>query len=553
MSKVEEIQELVRKLNEASVLYYCSNDSDLSDEEYDMEYARLEKLEKETGIVFHNSPTHHVGSLIPSENKRQHTVPMLSLGKVNSEHDLNKWLKPFGKQDVSAELKYDGMSAELVYKEGILTEAITRGTGTEGNSIYHHVFLMDDSVPKKLKDPVSIEVRGEIIASRKAFTEYNKMQTIPLKNERNATAGALNGAVYEMVENLKLSFIAYEIGSSEVPFRNKNEMLTFFKNNGFNIMEQYHWAVNDIVAAMDIARTIEHMRDSLDFLIDGIVFKLCDFEERKKLGATDKHPRWAIAYKFASDGDWTTLNEVTWEVARSGKLTPVAHFVPIQIGGVTISKATLNNYEFITGSDIQLHDELFVVRANDVIPKVQASRHTDESQPVPYPSKCPVCGGVTARVGSYTKCTNPECKPQLIAKLEHFCSRGGMDIRSLGGKLLEQIVDGTGIKNVYELLTLEREQLEALGFSRARCDKIMQELNLAKGRPLGNVLYALGIDGLGKGAADRLGSYYVSFNNLISSSIHDFGKILNSQANAKRIWHYLKEDPMVKNIRAWLK
>lgn len=552
MSKTEEIQALVNKLNEASMLYYCSNDSDLSDDEWDMEYKRLEKLEKETGIVFHNSPTHHVGSLVPSENKRQHTVPMLSLGKVNSEHDLGKWLKPFGKLDVSAELKYDGMSAELVYKEGILTEAITRGTGTEGNSIYNHVFLMD-SVPKKLKDPVSIEVRGEIIASRKAFAEYNKTQAIPLKNERNATAGTLNGIVYEMVKNLDLSFIAYEIGSSEVPFHNKNEMLTFMNNNGFNIMQQYHWEVNDIVSAMAVTKVVESIRNSLDFLIDGVVFKLCDFDERNKLGATDKHPRWAIAYKFASDGDWTELKDVTWEVARTGKLTPVAHFTPIQVGGVTIGKATLNNYEFIIGSNIQLNDELFVVRANDVIPKIKASRHTDKSCPIPYPEFCPLCGVATTKDGAYVKCTNPECKPQVVAKLEHFCSREGMDIRSLGSKLIEQIVDGTGITDVYGLLTLQREQLEALGFSRTRCDKIMQEINLAKGRPLGNVLYALGVEGLGKGAAMRLGSYYVSFNNLIASSIHDFGKIISSQANAKRIWHYLREDPMVKNIRAWLK
>lgn len=549
MDRFEEVQSLVQKLNSAASSYYLSGNSPMTDEEWDREYERLQKLEQETGIVLNNSPTHHVGSLVPAENKRKHIKPMLSLAKINSFEALNKWLKQFPNEDVAAELKYDGISVELIYRMGTLTDAITRGTGTEGNSVYYHVIEMP-SVPQRLSKPISIDVRGEVVASRAAFAEYNARTDAPLKNERNATAGILGSTNYDMVSKLGLRFIAYDVGASDTAFDNRNEMLTFYKENGFDVTN-YHWPVVGAMSVRDLLDDIAAARDTFDFLIDGVVFKLCDLGACDRLGSTDKHPHWAIAYKFAAEGEWTILRSVEWNVSRSGKLTPVAIFDPVELGGTTIGRATLNNYGFIVGSDIQLNDEIYVTRANDVIPKIIAKNHTDESQPVPEPTVCPICGGELKHDGAYIKCDSPTCKPQIVAALEHFCSRDGMNIRMLGPKIIEQLVEGADIANVYELVTVSRDTLESLGFTSKRCDRLMQEIQLAKARPLGNVLYALGIPGLGKGAAMRLGESFVTLADVSRAGIDGLKPIVGDAA-ARNTWHYIRENEAARKLRDWL-
>ena len=509
-------RELVNILNRYAAAYYEQDAPLVSDAEYDRLYDELQKLEAESGVVTPDSPTLRVGGApLKSFEEHRHLGRLWSLDKVRTPEGLKDFIRKVTAASpepplFALEYKFDGLTVNLTYENGILTQGATRGNGTVGEAILPQLRTIR-SIPLTIPFKGRMEVQGECIMRLSVLEAYNRTADEPLKNARNAAAGALRNLDPAVTAARKLDVFCYNVGYIECKtLSTQKEMLDFLRENGLPVCPFVRWlhTPDEIMDEIDLA---EQRRGTLDFLIDGMVVKVTDFALRNALGATEKFPRWAMAYKFAAEELTATVLDVTWEVGRTGKLTPLAHIEPVEFSGVTVKKATLNNWDDVQRKRVGIGSRVFIRRSNDVIPEILGAVPDDKPlRPVEKPTVCPQCGAHVEMRGAHLFCTNSlSCRPQIAARLSHYASRDAMDIDTFAGKTAEQLIDAFGISTIPELYALSHEQLTALErFGHKKAQNLLDALEASKHRPLSAFLFALGIPNVGVKTAKDLARHF---------------------------------------------
>lgn len=550
---LQRMRGLIDKLNEASRRYYDQNESDISDDEWDAMYAELRKLEEKTGERMADSPTRRVGgAVMEGFEQHRHIARLWSMDKAQSEEEILAWAQRCEKQTTEAgglpknsycvEYKLDGLTVNLTYDGGRLIQAATRGNGEVGEAILPQAMTIR-TIPLTIPFTGRMEVQGEGIMRLSELKKYNETSAEPLKNARNAAAGALRNLDPQVTASRHLDAFFYQIGYIEGrSFETQQDMLDFMKTNGLNI-SPFVRPAQTIEEALEAVHQIEKERETLDFLIDGATIKITDMRTREVLGTTDKFPRWSIAFKFPAQETVTKLLKITWEVGRTGKLTPLAHLSPVDICGVTVKRATLNNYDDICRKRVRIGSEVWVRRSNDVIPEIMGvvwdgEGETPETDIQP-PTICPACGGPLVKLrqdGVHLFCLNrTSCRPQAIARMAHFASRQGMDIETFSTRTAGLFYDELGVRSAADLYSLDREKLVALkGFGEKKADKLFAELEKSKDCELDAFLFAIGIPNIGKKTAYDLMAHFGTLEALMGATeqelvdIEDVGEIVAS-------------------------
>ena len=539
------LEELRQILRHHSYLYYILNKPEISDYEYDKLFQELLALERKfPDLVTPDSPSRRVGAPPLKEFKTvYHKIPMLSLGNAFDDEDLIEFDKRVKREagveniEYVTELKMDGLAVSVRYENGILVQGATRGDGIRGEDVTHNVKTIRN-VPLKLfgeEIPEVIEVRGEVIMFKKDFEELNKERERkgepPFANPRNAAAGSLRQLDSHVTAQRKLHMIAYGIGEVKgKEFKKHFEILKFLEKIGFRISPEAA-VCPDIQEAIKRCKYYTAHRDEYPFGADGVVIKVNDLSLQEKLGTTSHEPRWAIAFKFPPEEAETVVRDITVQVGRTGKLTPVAIFDPVELEGSTVSRATLHNEDQIKKLDIKVGDHVIVRKAGSVIPevvRVVKEKRTGKEIPFKMPDKCPVCGGPVVRLPgeAATRCINASCPAQVKERIVHFVSREAMDIDALGGKIIYQMVDKGLIKDYADLYYLKKKdllKLERMGPVLA--EKIINNIQGSKNRPLENLIYALGIFQVGKHTAELLANKFKSLEALMSAGEEEIALI----------------------------
>lgn len=554
MSETNDLQrmrELIDKLNEASRRYYDQNESDISDDEWDAMYAELRGLEEKTGERMADSPTRRVGgAVMEGFEQHRHIARLWSMDKAQSEEEILAWAQRCEKQTNDAgglpknsycvEYKLDGLTVNLTYDGGKLVQAATRGNGEIGEAILPQAMTIR-TIPLTIPFTGRMEVQGEGIMRLSELKKYNETAAEPLKNARNAAAGALRNLDPQVTASRHLDAFFYQIGYIEGrSFETQQDMLAFMKENDLNI-SPFVCPAQTIEEALKAVHEIEQKRETLDFLIDGATIKITDMRTREVLGTTDKFPRWSIAFKFPAQETVTKLLKITWEVGRTGKLTPLAHLSPVDICGVTVKRATLNNYDDICRKRVRIGSEVWVRRSNDVIPEIMGVVWDGEGEApetdIQPPTVCPACGGELVKLredGVHLFCLNrTSCRPQAIARMAHFASRQGMDIETFSTRTAGLFYDELGVRSAADLYHLDREKLVALkGFGEKKAEKLFAELEKSKDCELDAFLFAIGIPNIGKKTAYDLMAHFGTLEALMGASeqelvdIEDVGGIV---------------------------
>ena len=438
------------------------------------------------------------------------------------------------------EYKLDGLTVNLTYDGGKLVQAATRGNGEIGEAILPQAMTIR-TIPLTIPFTGRMEGQGEGIIRLSELKKYNETAAEPLKNARNAAAGALRNLDPQVTASRHLDAFFYQIGYIEGrSFETQQDMLAFMKENGLNI-SPFVCPAQTIEEALEAVHEIEQKRETLDFLIDGATIKITDMRTREVLGTTDKFPRWSIAFKFPAQETVTKLLKITWEVGRTGKLTPLAHLSPVDICGVTVKRATLNNYDDICRKRVRIGSEVWVRRSNDVIPEIMGVVWDGEGEApetdIQPPTVCPACGGELVKLredGVHLFCLNrTSCRPQAIARMAHFASRQGMDIETFSTRTAGLFYDELGVRSAADLYHLDREKLVALkGFGEKKAEKLFAELEKSKDCELDAFLFAIGIPNIGKKTAYDLMAHFGTLEALMGASeqelvdIEDVGGIV---------------------------
>ncbi len=521
------MRELVDELNRHAYRYYVLDDPIISDKQYDQLFDELTALEAQLGVSLPDSPTHRVGGEPLKEfTQHRHIARLWSLDKAQSTEAVRAWAErltkalPGEQLEYSLEYKFDGLTLNLTYEGGQLVQAATRGNGEVGEEILEQVRTIK-SVPLSIPFQGKMEVQGEGIMLLSALEKYNQTAEEPLKNARNAAAGALRNLDPKVTAKRNLDAFFYNVGYIEgAQLRNHHEMRAFLEENRFKT-SPYTKYFTDIEELIDALDEIETHRSSLDYLIDGAVIKLTNFTQRERLGYTDRFPRWAIAFKFEAEEMTTRLLSVKWEVGRTGKLTPAAQLEPVDIGGVTVKAATLNNAGDIARKKLKNGCMVFIRRSNDVIPEVMG--RTDEIQPdereIEIPAVCPACGAPVEERGAHLFCTNPDCPPRIVNRLAHFAGREAMDIDGFSEKTAEMLVEQGILYDAADMMALTEDRLVGLPlFKDKRIENLISAIQKSKDRPLDAFLFALGIPNVGRKTARDLAQAFGSLDALMEAT-----------------------------------
>ncbi|WP_018753859.1 NAD-dependent DNA ligase LigA [Paenibacillus sanguinis] len=530
MDVMQRMEQLVELLGQYNYHYYTLDQPLVSDKEYDVLYDELVALEAQTGITLPDSPTLRVGGeLLEGFKPHRHLAPLWSLDKAQNEDQLQNWNArvlrliadynvknpetPLPDPSYVVELKFDGLTLNLTYTDGKLVQASTRGNGVVGEGILAQVKTIK-SVPLSIPYAEgTIEVQGEGIMNLSVLAKYNETAAEPLKNARNAAAGALRNLNPRTTAERKLSAFFYNVGYTDgLRFRNHREMMDFLKDNRFKVNPYvtYH---DNFAEVMEELRLIVERRSGLDYLIDGAVIKLTDMRTREVLGYTDKFPRWAVAFKFEAEETTTVLESVSWNVGRTGKITPLAKVEAVELAGVTVQNCTLNNVGDIERKNLKfaLGTRVFIRRSNDVIPEI-LGKVTDEQDggEIVYPEVCPACGTALEQRGAHLFCNNRlGCKPQIVARITHFASRDAMDIETFSEKTAEQLHDELNVREPADLYTLQFADLIKLErFGEKKANNLLEAIQQSKERDLASFLFALGIPNTGKSTTKALADYF---------------------------------------------
>lgn len=549
------MEQLVAELNRYNYHYYTLDNPVISDKEYDALYDELAALEKETGTIHPDSPTQRVGGeLLKGFAPHRHLARLWSLDKAQSADDLHTWhqrvlrliqdyntknpdREPLPDPAYVVELKYDGLTLNLTYTDGKLVQAATRGNGTVGESILPQVRTIR-SIPLTIPyTEGTIEVQGEGIMNLSVLEAYNKTAAEPLKNARNAAAGALRNLNPQVTAQRKLNAFFYNIGyADQLAFETHQEMMAFLKDNHFKV-NPYISYFDSIEAVHAELEQIQERRLTLDYLIDGAVVKITDMRTREALGYTDKFPRWAIAFKFEAEETTTVLEEVNWEVGRTGKITPVARVEPVELAGVTVQNCTLNNVGDIERKNLKhaLGSRVFIRRSNDVIPEILGKvTEEQDGEEIVYPTHCPSCESDLEMRGAHLFCNNKlNCKPQIVGRIVHFASRDAMDIETFSIMTAEQIYNELDVHDPSDLYTLTFDQLVGLNrFGEKKANNLLQAIEASKTRDLSAFLFALGIPNTGKTTTRALAEHFGTLEGVMNAtreeliSVPDVGDIV---------------------------
>ncbi|WP_425524930.1 NAD-dependent DNA ligase LigA [Paenibacillus dendritiformis] len=549
------MEQLVAELNRYNYHYYTLDNPVISDKEYDALYDELVALEKETGTIHPDSPTQRVGGeLLKGFAPHRHLARLWSLDKAQSADDLYTWhqrvlrliqdyntknpdREPLPAPAYVVELKYDGLTLNLTYTDGKLVQAATRGNGTVGESILPQVKTIR-SIPLTIPyKEGTIEVQGEGIMNLSVLEAYNKTAAEPLKNARNAAAGALRNLNPQVTAQRKLNAFFYNIGyADQLAFQTHQEMMAFLRDNHFKV-NPYISYFDSIEAVHAELEQIQERRLTLDYLIDGAVVKITDMRTREALGYTDKFPRWAIAFKFEAEETTTVLEEVNWEVGRTGKITPVARVEPVELAGVTVQNCTLNNIGDIERKNLKyaLGSRVFIRRSNDVIPEILGKvTEEQDGEEIVFPTHCPSCGSELEMRGAHLFCYNKlNCKPQIVGRIVHFASRDAMDIETFSIMTAEQIYNELDVHDPSDLYTLTFDQLVGLNrFGEKKANNLLQAIEASKTRDLSAFLFALGIPNTGKTTTRALAEHFGTLEGVMNAtreeliSVPDVGDIV---------------------------
>lgn len=536
---MQEMQQLVSQLNEYAYDYYVLDNPRISDSEYDALYDHLLLMEKEQGIVLPDSPTKRVGGpVLEGFEKHAHIAPLYSLDKAKTIEEIRAWEKRNEKiagpaAEYTLEYKFDGLTINLTYEGGRLIGAATRGDGMTGEEIYEQALTIR-SIPLAIPFQGRMEVQGEAIMHLSDLEAYNKTAKEPLKNARNACAGALRNLDTAVTASRKLDAYFYNVGYIEGrDFEDHTQMIAFLKENKFKVseFERVYRSIGALISGIEEAG---ENRENLDFLIDGMVIKIKDFALREQLGYTEKFPRWAIAYKFAAEEVTTKVLDILWELGRTGKLTPIAQLEEVQIAGASVRRATLNNLEDILRKKVTVGCRVFVRRSNDVIPEILGAVPGEEGVYTDAPRQCPACGSDLEQVGPNLFCPNTlSCKPQLVARMAHFVSRDAMNLESISEKTAELLFEHGLVQDIGDLYQITKEQLlELPGIQQKKAEHIFSAIEGSKTPELANFVYALGINNVGKKTAKDLAEAFGSFEAIAAASleelvgIRDIGEIV---------------------------
>lgn len=563
------MKEMVETINEYNYHYYVLDDPLVSDKEYDELYDRLVELEKETGVVLPNSPTRRVGGeILAGFRPHRHLAELWSLDKAKTIEELRAWEKrvlklieeynrenrdnPLPPPLYVVENKFDGLTINLTYENGHLVQAATRGDGQVGEAILEQVKTIK-SVPLSIPYQGIIEVQGEGLMRLSVLQEYNETAAEPLKNARNAAAGALRNLDPKVTAKRKLDAYFYSVGYHPgLEFTSHLEMLQFLKDNRFpvsNYVKTFH-KIDDM--AEEIKRVQENQGEN-DFLTDGLVIKINDLRTRQVLGNTIKFPRWAIAYKFPASEVTTVLRDVIWQVGRTGKLTPLALLEPVDIGGVTVKRATLNNWDDLQRKQVAKGCRVWIRRSNDVIPEIMGTVRESCKNPeeIKKPQYCPACGSELVENGAHLFCPNSlSCKPQLVSRLVHFASRNAMDIETFSRKTAEQLFEELGLRDIADLYHLKYEDLVKLErFGPKKAQNLLAAIEKSKECSLASFLFALGIPNVGRKTAKDLAAHFKTLDRVMTASFEELIQIPEiGEVVAKSIVNFFSDSKIRESI-----
>ena len=547
MSAIEakkEIQELVDQINHYNELYYQKNKSEISDYEFDQLLKKLDDLENEfPELKQPDSPTQRVGGTITKEFENVvHQYPMLSLGNTYSKEELEEFDVRVAKglegepYDYFCELKFDGVSISLVYENGILIKAITRGDGVRGDNVIANAKTIR-SLPLKIKlepIPSRFEVRGEVFLSKEVFKKLNQEQEDigeeTYANARNTASGTLKMQDSAEVAKRKLDCYLYYLLGEELNVSSHEEAIQKIEQWGFNVSSTYQKCKN-IQEVMDYIVHWEKKRGELPLETDGVVIKVNSLDQQQRLGATAKVPRWAISFKYKAESISTRLNGITYQVGRTGAVTPVAELEPVQLAGTTVKRASLHNANEITRLDLRIGDSVFVEKGGEIIPKVTGvdlTQRKNTTTSVVYISECPECGTSLIRKEGEANhyCPNESgCPPQIKGRIEHFIQRKAMDIDSLGEQTIKQLFDLGLVNSPADLYDLKKEDLLRLEKVKDKsAENMLAGIEASKNTPFQSVLFAVGIRFVGKTVAEKLAYYFKSMDKLAAASVEELLK-----------------------------
>jgi DNA ligase (NAD+) len=531
-SSKKEIEKLVKEINEHNYRYYVLDAPVISDEEYDRMFRRLKELEEKHHYVLPDSPTQRVGAPpLDKFEKVKHAEPMLSLDNAFSYDEVREWAKRYLKSgaetvEYTVEPKYDGLAMELTYKNGLLEKASTRGDGFEGEEVTTNVKTIK-AIPLRIEGvaiPDEIDIRGEVYMDIDEFEKLNKEREKseePLfANPRNAAAGSVRQLDSSITEKRKLHMACYGVGAMKgIEFKSQADFMGWLKKARFPVPFVFD-VVKGIDKAVDSIRKIEERRPKFPFETDGAVIKVNDIQLQKELGFKTREPRWAIAYKFPAHQGTTLIEDIIASVGRTGAITPVAMLKPVRIGGVTVSRSTLHNWDEIERKDIRIGDTVVVERAGDVIPHVVTvikEKRTGREKHFPPLKQCPVCGSQVVREEGEVayRCIGLNCEAQVLEKIIHYASRGAMDIEHLGEKNVELLYAKGLIKHFVDLYKLKKEQLlELPRFAEKSAQNLIDAIEKSKKTTLSRFLYALGIIHVGEYAAKLLAKNFEKLEEL---------------------------------------
>lgn len=550
------MQEIVKQLNQWAYEYYVLDKPTVADTQYDALYDQLVLLEKQTGVVLPDSPTHRVGGE-PLKNfvQHKHLKRLYSLDKVQSFGELQEWMqkvnKAVGEVEFTVELKYDGLTINVTYEDGNFAGAATRGNGIVGEDVTEQVKTIK-TVPLSIPFKGKCELQGEGIMRLSALEKYNREHPKDiLKNARNAAAGAIRNLDPKVTAQRNLDVVFYSNGyEEELQVHSQTQLVKFLQENGMltNYVFKRAKTFEEVKAVINY---IGEKRSSFDFLIDGVVIKINDFAVREKLGYTDKFPKWAIAYKFDAEQVTTKLNQVEWQVGRTGKLTPIGKLDAVELCGATIRRATLNNFGDILRKKLKTNALVFVRRSNDVIPEVLGAAE-EGGEEIVKPTVCPACGFPLQEVGANLYCVNAEnCRPQIVARLSHYCEKGACDIEGLSDKTVNLMVDKLDVRSVADLYRLTKEQLLTLeGFKDKKAQNVVDAVEKSKNVALPQFIYALGLDNVGTVTAKDLAAMFGSVDNLQKATMEQLTSIDGiGDVVAEGIVQYFKESQNLEIIR----
>lgn len=536
---LDKIKKLSFELERHNKNYYVLDNPEISDYEYDMMMQELKKLESEyPEFAFENSPTKRVGGeALNTFEKVEHKVQMGSLQDVFSfsevENFVSKCFEQLDNPVFIVEPKIDGLSVSLEYINGEMTIGSTRGNGFEGEDVTNNLKTIR-SIPLMLNESISlIEVRGEVYMPRKSFSELIEKQELndeqPFKNPRNAAAGSLRQKDSKITAQRKLDIFVFNLQQIEGKnITSHKESLDYMRSLGFKVIPSYVECRNYEEIFNEINKIGED-RNNYPFDIDGVVIKVNDFEQREIMGATTKVPKWAIAYKFPPEEKETKLEDIEVNVGRTGAITPVAVFKPVNLAGTSVSRAVLHNQQFIDERDIRIGDTILVRKAGEIIPEVIKSvSHNEESLPFSLPSECPVCGTTAIRYEdeSVLRCPNTDCPAQLLKNIIHFASKDAMNIDGLGPAIVQVLLENDLIKSVADLYCLEYEQLESLErFAEKSATNLLKAIEHSKNNNLDRLLFALGIRNIGVKAAKLLCEKFGDIDSIMNASTEEISEI----------------------------